>query len=683
MNSQEIRHLVIIEDPRGKRKIELKDPVYSIGRHSSNSIVVASRQVSRFHATILKKKSESEQYTFWIIDGNLKGQKSQNGIFVNGQRCWVRELKHGDVINFCDVKATYYLLAPAENTFFQNPQEEEDIEVIFSSDLQTTPALISEINLEASTELSKLASFPKLAPYPIIELDFSGKITYINPAAKEQFQDIEESQVEHPLLLDLLTPPFNDFSRQVTIGEQIFEEYIHYLPENKLVRIYAFNVSERPKNPENINLYDKETGFPNPILFNEHLSFALTNAKTHHYLMALILIEINENLTQKILQEIAKVLRNCCREGDIFARLEEQNFALLLPQISSVEYIGKINKKILQQFSKPLAVEQHKINLTTNIGIAVYPQDGEEVETILKAANTAVFRSKKQGKNNYQYYNRKFNLEESQLSQLENELSQALKKEEFLLHYQPQFDLNTGDICGLEALLRWKHPEKGLISPLEFIPQAEKIGLIVSIGQWVLQTAAAQNKAWQNAGLRPIKMAVNIGKNQFYQWNLLNTVSQILKQTRLEPQWLELEITEVTIRQNWESVRQTIPALLQMGVHLCLDDFGIGYSSIGYLKQFKFHTLKIAQTFIEELQDNPQDKAIVSTAIALGNGFNLRVIAEGVETPEQLEILRSLHCSQVQGYLFSPPLPAEEITEILTAYSTDISTDISTEYFDI
>lgn len=667
MNEQQIRHIIIIEDPRGKRKIELKDTVYSIGRHSRNSIIVASRQVSRFHATILKKPSENHRYSFWIIDGDLNGQKSQNGIFVNGQRCWVRELKHGDVINICDVKASYYFLGETQERLLKAKKEEEN-EILFSDELQTTPALIAEVNLEELTtsELGRLASFVKLSPYPIIEIDFSGKITYLNPVAKEIFPDLEEVKLEHPLLVNLFAPPFQNFSREVKVGEQLFTEYLHFLPERKLVRIYAFKTTE--KLTQEGQFYDKTTGLPNQILFNEYVTFALENAITHNRWLALMLVGFPENIAE---EKVAKILSKSCGEKKSVAQIENNIFAVLFPEIIKIEELGKISQTILQTFKEPLAEKQPP--LPCNIGIAVYPQDGETVETLLKAANAGLCRSQKQGENNYQFYNRKLNFESGKLFQLEKELVQALEEKQLILYYQPQYDLNTGDICGLEALLRWQHPARGLVSPLEFIPGAAKIGLIVKIGEWVLETAAAQNKAWQNAGLRPVKIGVNIAEKQFEAWNLVKTISQILKKTGLEPQWLELEITENSLIGNWDSVQKTLPPLLQMGVNLCFDDFGIGYSSLGYFKQFSFHTLKIAQGFIEDLEDNPQDRAIVATAIALGQGFNLRVIAEGVETPEQLEILRSLQCSLMQGYLFSEPLIAEEVTELLTAYSSETS----------
>jgi len=664
----QVSHILIIETTTGTKKLELKKAVYSIGRHSNNSIVLSSEKVSRFHATIFKKPSTHPD-SYWIMDGNFEGKKSQNGIFINGEKCWIRELRHRDRIQICDTTIKYYLIYPSQK---ENLKRKVQVKIEQDKKLEKL----------TDTDLIKLASFPNSSPHPIIEIDFSGNINYLNPVASQKFPDLEKSKLEHPLLETLLPPHSNNFSRSVKIGNEFFEEYIQYLHESKLVRIYVFEISSRKYISHKPQFYDQLTGLPNQMLLNEHLSFALTNINQKNRNLAIILIQLNnlkkikenlgEDISNKLLQKTAKLLTSHCQEGYTCARWQEDKFAVLLPEINGPEEVAKMSKQICQTLAQPLQVKQHLIYLETNIGIAVYPQDGEQATTLLSKADRALIRSQEEGNNNYQFYNKKIQSDVSKVLQLEQLLAQAIKKQEFVLYYQPQFNINTRKICGVEALLRWQKPNNSLIFPTDFMKQAEKSGLIIPIGEWVLQTAAAQNKAWQKAGLPPITIAVNIGQSQFTKSNLITTVTKVLEQTELDPKWLELEITETTLMQSGVNVNKKIPALLEMGVNLCLDDFGTGYSSQGYLKKYNFNTLKIAQIFIRDLQNNPQDRAIISTAITLGFGFNMRVIAEGVETPEQLEILRSLRCSQIQGYLFSKPLNVEEMTQLLAQSSHTI-----------
>ena len=376
---------------------------------------------------------------------------------------------------------------------------------------------------------------------------------------------------------------------------------------------------------------------------------------------------VNDNLGHtmgdRLLQVFAERLSSCLREGDTVSRWGGDEFTVLLPQISGIEDAAKISQRILDNLKQPFKLEEHELHINSSIGIAIYPQDGEDPETLLRNADAALYRAKEQGRNQYRFYIPSMNA--SGLLRLENLLHQALKREEFLLYYQPQVNINTGKISGLEALVRWHHPDLGLVCPEKFISLAEETGLIVPLGEWVLQTACAQNQAWLSAGLPPLRMAVNLSPRQFQQKNLVAMVRRILKETGLDPRWLELEITETTIMQNLEYARKALGDFQQMGIHISMDDFGTGYSSLGYLKKLPFHTLKIDQSFVRELKDNPQDLAIISAVIALGQGFNLKVVAEGVETRQQLDLLQSLQCEQMQGYWFCPPLTAAGIAKFL------------------
>lgn len=300
------------------------------------------------------------------------------------------------------------------------------------------------------------------------------------------------------------------------------------------------------------------------------------------------------------------------------------------------------------------------------MGIALYPQDGDQAETLLKNADAALYRTKQQGRNHYQFYNSQMSNEATLILKLENHLHRALENQEFLLDYQPQFNIKTQEIKGMEAFLRWHHPDFGLIPAQKFMSLAEKTELIINVGKWVLKTACSQNMAWQKLGLKPLMVTVNICLKEFQQPNFSEVVAAILDETGLDPEWLELEITEKMLRQNLTLSYKTIRDLHKLGVSLALDDFGTGHSSLGYLKQFSFQTLKLDRAFIRDLTGSAQEKAIIAAAIAMGEGFNLRVVAEGVETEKQLELLQQLECEQAQGNFISPPLPHTGASQFLT-----------------
>jgi len=419
--------------------------------------------------------------------------------------------------------------------------------------------------------------------------------------------------------------------------------------------------------------HDSLTGLPNRLLFNERISLALANAHECGEMLAVVFIDldrfktINDTLGHafgdQLLQRAASRLRGCLRKVDTLARWGGDEFTLLLPQIDYVEDAAKVAQRILDTFSASFCFEEQELHITTSIGIALAPYDGEDAETLLKNAETAMYCAKQQGKNNYQFYAPSMNIKALEQLMLENNLHRALNREEFVLHYQPQVDLNTDQLAGMEVLIRWQHPDLGLISPAKFIPLAEETGLIVPIGEWVLRTACTQNRAWQLAGLPPLRIAVNLSARQFQQPNLVKTIAQILKETELEPQYLELEITESLVMQDIDFTVSILRELQKMGIKISMDDFGTGYSSLGSLMYFPLHILKIDQSFIRNLTTNQSNEAIVTSVISLAHGLDLKVIAEGVETLEQLEFLRSVKCDAVQGYFLSRPLSAEAATQ--------------------
>ncbi len=420
--------------------------------------------------------------------------------------------------------------------------------------------------------------------------------------------------------------------------------------------------------------HDRLTGLPNRMLFDERLSLAL--AHTHRYgeILAVVFLDldnfktINDTLGHavgdRLLQIVAERLRGCLRPEDVLARWGGDEFTLLLSPIGNAEDTAKIATKILDTLNAPLKLEGQELHIKASLGIALAPYDGEDAETLLKNADAAMYRAKQQGRNNYQLYTSAIGTKAQERLVLENNLYKALERQEFRLHYQPQIDLRTGEIVGMEALIRWQNQESGFISPSLFIPLAEEMGLINAIGEWVLWTACAQNRTWQSLGLPPIRMAVNLSALQFQQKNLVNIIAQVLESTKLEARYLELEITESIAMHDIPVTISVLRTLRSMGIQIAVDDFGTGYSSLSSLKHFPLDKLKIDQSFVRELVTDSFDAAIVKALIALGHGLKLNVIAEGVETQEQLAFLRSVKCDGMQGYLLSRPLSAENATNL-------------------
>lgn len=420
--------------------------------------------------------------------------------------------------------------------------------------------------------------------------------------------------------------------------------------------------------------HDPLTGLANRLLFNERLSLALANAHQNAEMLAVIFLDldrfknVNDTLGHpvgdQLLQAVSRRLTNCLRLGDSIARWGGDEFTLLLYNINSPEDATKVCQQIIQSLSTPFDFEGRELYIKASLGISLAPYDGEDAETLLKNADAAMYKAKQKGRNNYHFYTRAIGNQVSEELNLENHLYKALKKSEFVLHYQPQINLNTCKIVGMEALIRWQHPERGLIAPDRFIPLAEATGLICQIDEWVLRTACLQNRAWQLLGLPPVRVAVNLSGRQFLQANTVQTIAEILSETELNPEYLEIEITETVAMTDVKFTVSVLQQLQQMGIHISLDDFGTGYSSLWSLKNLPLNNLKIDKSFVADLLNGSNGAAIVKVAIALGQGLNLQVIAEGVETEEQLAFLQSLHCEMGQGYFFSKPLSAAAATQL-------------------
>jgi diguanylate cyclase (GGDEF)-like protein len=422
-------------------------------------------------------------------------------------------------------------------------------------------------------------------------------------------------------------------------------------------------------------LHDLLTGLPNRLLFNEQLSKTLPNVTRRKESLAVMFLDldrfktINDSLGHTLgdllLQSVAQRLNDSLRAGDTVARWGGDEFIILLPQITSVEEVTQVAKRILQALEKAFLIEGNELYISASLGIALLNEHSPDAETLIQHADVALYHAKDKGRNNYQFYTTSISSKAPEVLTIEKSLRHALEREEFVVYYQPQINIHTGKITGMEALLRWQHPEMGLVAPNIFIPLAEESGLIVPIGEWVLRTACMQNKAWQNAGLPPLTVAVNLSLKQFREPKLVQTVAQILEQTDLEPRFLELEITETVAIEDLNFTKKVLQELEQMGVHLSIDDFGTGYSSLSRLQLLPLHNLKIDRSFIRELTTDVKVAHIVKAIVTLGRNLGLRLTAEGVEKEEELEFLKSINCEDVQGFLFYKPLSAQKATEIL------------------
>lgn len=840
-------HVLVVQDDCSRRTIVLDEANYSIGRDPRNKIVLSSKKVSRFHATLLRRTdTKNRTYSYWLLDGDLQGNRSTNGIFINDKRCLVQELKHEDVINFgLDVQAVYYILhspeqlqilqsgdfvkpAELESTSSVAPvaarQKKEILEKSTRKTVVATEGYVEEAEVALSTsptpnvDLAKLASFPELSPNPIFELDYQGNITYLNPAAISKFPELKNNPPvdSHPLLMGLLrnvdgTQGKNNklFVREVQIKDQVFEQYVHYLPERKLIRSYIFEYTKRkaletqlqeteeryrlfisqtrdgillvdaqnkkileanqamadllgysleelfslklydlvdstttvldkqielilsgPKEknflrefvykgknklPVNLetsvswlsygdqililftiypphkqnqqqtyiqkdSLYDLETGLPTRQLFLEQLKTAIANSRRQKGLLSVIFLELeileegrdtlNYSLKSKVLEGVGKRLRACLREGDVVCHWEGPIFACLLPQIRTARDAGRVSNRLLEALKPPFFLDHQHIYTKVFIGIAVRENEEETLQSLIQQAQTALQKSKEAGGNNYKFADVSRQTEIDRFLRLERLLSYALERGEFRLYYQPQLSTALSEITGVEALLRWQHPDLGLISAEQFLPMAEETGLIVPIGEWVIENACQQRRLWQQEGyLQNQPICINISSQQLQQRNFVQKLQVILEKLDFHPQWLELEIQEETIEKASEEIVLTLEKLRDLGVRLALDDFGTSDVSLGYLKRFPFATVKIDRPVIKTILTQPQEKALVSAIMAFSRGLeNVRVIAEGVEDKTQLEELIKLGCTEIQGNWLTPPLNPEEMTAFLHSH---------------
>ncbi len=871
-----LRHFLLIEDTKGKRLVPLEAATYTIGRDRTNSIVLYSRESSRQHAILLRVTNPSNSnFLFRIIDGNLQGKKSTNGLIINAQRTTSHDLQRDDIILFGTGAKARYLsasnLSDADVAFITHNGDVSRISAAVESAQAADPLKTLCVNEDENRSLSeaaiiRLASIPELTPNPIVEIDLSGNITYLNPSAIRQFQDIRDLGLQHPILNNLVALVQENHEeilvREVPNNTQVFKQFIHYISESDLIRCYIFDITDQKRSEieirrrdallqgvaeaahhllgiitqtdfepaieralkslglaagvDRVHIYhhhshpttgdmarsvqhewtragiqptihkldslnqsysetghlhwynalisgqtisgltsefptgerailerdsilsilmtpifvqeqcwgyisfhdckaerrwstseasilftmaaslgsaiqrrrteeaiqyqavhDALTGLPNRILFEDQLSRSLAYIQGSEQLLAVMFLDIDRFKTindtlghtsgDDLLKAIAERLKSCLRdrEKDTLAHWGGDEFLILINSVPQPQDVAKIAQRILESLKQPFEIGKQELHITASVGIAIYPVDAQDPESLIKHADIALYRAKESGRNNFQFYTKAMSSNASKIFEIETELYRALERGQFSLAYQPQISLQSCDIIGMEALLRWNHPKLGALSPATFIPLMEENGLIIPIGEWVLRTACAQNKAWQDAGLPSISMSVNLSVNQFRQPNLLETITQILKETELDPRLLDLEITESIAIQDVKYTIKLMEQIRAMGVRLSMDDFGTGYSSLSYLTQFPIDTLKIDKSFVNTINDGVQGSEVVTAVIALARAFNLKVIAEGVETEEQLRFLHRGNCEAIQGFLLGRPMPIDNATTFL------------------
>ncbi|HET7922983.1 MAG TPA: EAL domain-containing protein, partial [Gammaproteobacteria bacterium] len=502
----------------------------------------------------------------------------------------------------------------------------------------------------------------------------SGPILYVNPRRREELQSLLQDYSEyHDQEVEYQR---KDGSRFFGLNSAIavydddgkllyFDGVISDITERKRVERQMYQLAH----------YDALTGLPNRSLLRDRLAQAIADAGRRAERLAVVFVDldrfknVNDSLGHEngdhLLKVVARRLTDCVRLNDSVSRQSGDEFILILRDIADAASASNIAAKILESVGGLYTIGTHELHVTLSIGVSLFPDDGVEVEELIRNADTAMYQAKENGRANFQFFTPEMTQRTHARLSLENELRHALERNEFSLTYQPQINLHNGRIACAEALLRWNSQSLGRVAPAQFIPVAEQNGLIVPIGEWVLRSACRQLRDWQQQGLTPIPMAVNLSPIQFLRNDMAGTIAAILDETGLDPALLELELTENVIMQDTRETSMMMRRLNHLGVGISIDDFGTGYSSLSYLKRFHIDKIKIDQSFVRDITTDPDDAAIINAVIGLGRSLNVKVVAEGAETAEQLEFLRRCHCDLIQGYHFSKPLPADEFAQLL------------------
>lgn len=503
---------------------------------------------------------------------------------------------------------------------------------------------------------------------PVLQLDKIGPLIHEVLQTREAFSNIE-LELRHASSCDQTICLFD--------GKPIYSE------NGELIGAFGNfrDITERYKaelKVKHMAHHDELTGLPNRRYLQQFLGESLDHAMKHKEMLAVFMLDldrfklINDTLGHSkgdlLLTKIAGRLKNYLQSRAKVFRMGGDEFTIILPKIHRPADVVRMAEDIIDVVRQPFVIQEYEFHISTSIGISFYPHDGHDIHSLLVQADTALYRAKEKGKNRYVIYDSNMKEKSFQKLTLETELKHAIENNHLFIHYQPQIDLKSSKIIGLESLLRWNHPQLGMISPEEFIPLAEEMGLMFTLGEWVFRNACQQLKAWHNKGFSSLRMAINLSPQEFLKQGLVKTIQQVLKEMELNPSFVELEITE-SMTMDVERAILILNELNELGIQIAIDDFGTGYSSLNYLKRFPIHRLKIDRSFVRDIMKDESDAKIVSTIISMAHALNLDVLAEGVETEEQLDFLRQLSCDQVQGYYYSKPLPADEIERKLIKQS--------------
>lgn len=540
------------------------------------------------------------------------------------------------------------------------------------------------------------ASQPFASGYP------NGSLMIFNQAFADLTGYSEEELRSMTWAVDLTPPEWREHESKVLeelhrTGEpQLYEkEYIRKDGTRVLIEVKVHLMRDEKGNPEyyysfltditerkrmeeemkHLAHHDSLTGLPNRTLFKDFLARVLAQSQRNQKRLAILYLDLDRfkhindtlghDIGDKLLKEVAERLKNSIRGSDTVSRISGDEFNIMLSDITSADDAAVISRNILSAFQKPYTVAGHKLHVTTSIGISIYPDDSEDIETLLKYADIAMYHAKEHGRNIYQFYSAEINISSREKIQMEKSLRQAVDRDELVLHYQPQANIDTRQVLCAEALVRWRHPEQGMLDPKHFIPLAEETGFITAIDEWVLRAACKQFKAWRKTRLLNMSVTVNLSDKQFQKADFVEWIAAVLDETGFEPNRLQLEITESTAMKSLDHTIHSMNRLADIGVGISIDNFGTGYSSLSYLKKLPIQKLKIDKSFIQDIATDPDDRAIISAVTAMAHNMKLSVVAEGVETEEQLEFLKSVGCQEMQGFLFSRPLPAEQFRELI------------------